>query len=72
MLGVPPKLAGRVRLLEAGDTPARLPKAGSLSNLSVGTRVTSLGYEAQSVTIDQAQHSTTPMSGMSPRAGWKR
>jgi Trypsin len=36
-----------------GITPARLPKAGSLSNLSVGTRFTSVGYGAQSVTIDQ-------------------
>jgi len=36
-----------------GITPARLPKAGSLSNLSVGTRFTAVGYGAQSVTIDQ-------------------
>ena len=36
-----------------GITPARLPKAGSLSNVSVGTRFTAVGYGAQSVTIDQ-------------------
>jgi Trypsin len=36
-----------------GITPARLPSAGSLSNLSAGTRFTSVGYGAQSVTIDQ-------------------
>jgi secreted trypsin-like serine protease len=36
----------------AGITPARLPAAGSLSNLKVGTRFTSVGYGAQSVTID--------------------
>ena len=36
-----------------GITPARLPKAGSLNNLSVGTRFTAVGYGAQSVTIDQ-------------------
>jgi hypothetical protein len=35
-----------------GIAPARLPKAGSLSNLSVGQRFTSVGYGAQSVTID--------------------
>jgi hypothetical protein len=35
-----------------GITPARLPKAGSLSNLSVGARFTAVGYGAQSVTID--------------------
>jgi hypothetical protein len=36
-----------------GIRPARLPAAGSLSNLSLGTRFTSVGYGAQSVTIDQ-------------------
>jgi V8-like Glu-specific endopeptidase len=36
-----------------GITPARLPKAGSLNNLSAGTRFTSVGYGAQSVTIEQ-------------------
>jgi hypothetical protein len=36
-----------------GITPARLPKAGSLSSLSAGTRFTAVGYGAQSVTIDQ-------------------
>src|SRR5215467_16240087 len=36
-----------------GITPARLPKAGSLSDLQAGTRFTSVGYGAQSVTIDQ-------------------
>jgi hypothetical protein len=35
-----------------GITPARLPAAGSLSALSVGARFTSVGYGAQSVTID--------------------
>jgi hypothetical protein len=35
-----------------GITPARLPAAGSLSSLGVGTRFTSVGYGAQSVTID--------------------
>jgi len=35
-----------------GITPARLPAAGSLSSLRVGTRFTSVGYGAQSVTID--------------------
>lgn len=35
-----------------GITPARLPAAGSLSNLRLGTRFTSVGYGAQSVTID--------------------
>jgi secreted trypsin-like serine protease len=35
-----------------GITPARLPAAGSLSGLRVGTRFTSVGYGAQSVTID--------------------
>jgi hypothetical protein len=36
-----------------GITPARLPKAGSLNDLSVGTRFTAVGYGAQSVTIDK-------------------
>lgn len=36
-----------------GITPARLPQAGSLSNLTVGTRFTAVGYGAQSVTIDK-------------------
>ena len=35
-----------------GITPARLPKAGSLSILSLGAPFTSVGYGAQSVTID--------------------
>jgi Trypsin len=35
-----------------GITPARLRAAGSLSGLQVGTRFTSVGYGAQSVTID--------------------
>jgi Trypsin len=35
-----------------GITPARLPAVGSLSGLRVGTRFTSVGYGAQSVTID--------------------
>ena len=35
-----------------GITPARLPAAGSLDGLQVGTRFTSVGYGAQSVTID--------------------
>ena len=35
-----------------GITPARLPAAGSLSNLSRGQEFTSVGYGAQSVTID--------------------
>ena len=35
-----------------GITPARLPGAGSLENLAPGTRFTSVGYGAQSVTID--------------------
>src|SRR5919202_176378 len=34
-------------------TPARLPRAGSLSSLSLGTRFTAVGYGAQSVTIEQ-------------------
>jgi hypothetical protein len=33
-------------------TPARLPGAGSLSNLTRGTEFTAVGYGAQSVTID--------------------
>jgi len=33
-------------------SPARLPALGSLSGLSVGARFTSVGYGAQSVTID--------------------
>jgi hypothetical protein len=36
-----------------GITPARLPTAGSLGSLGAGTRFTSVGYGAQSVTIDQ-------------------
>ncbi len=36
-----------------GITPARLPAAGSLAGLGHGTRFTSVGYGAQSVTIDQ-------------------
>jgi hypothetical protein len=36
-----------------GITPARLPKAGSLSTFSLGDRFTSVGYGAQSVTIDK-------------------
>jgi Trypsin len=35
-----------------GITPARLPAAGSLDGLRVGTPFTSVGYGAQSVTID--------------------
>jgi hypothetical protein len=35
-----------------GITPARLPTAGSLSGLNNGARFTSVGYGAQSVTID--------------------
>jgi hypothetical protein len=35
-----------------GISPARLPAAGSLSNLKLGTEFTSVGYGAQSVTID--------------------
>jgi secreted trypsin-like serine protease len=34
-------------------TPARLPAAGSLSNLKVGTQFTAVGYGAQAVTINQ-------------------
>lgn len=36
-----------------GSTPARLPAAGSLSNLSSNQGFTSVGYGAQSVTIDK-------------------
>jgi hypothetical protein len=36
-----------------GVTPARLPAAGSLSNLRLGLRFTSVGYGAQSVTIEK-------------------
>ncbi len=36
-----------------GITPARLPEAGSLDNLSLGAAFTSVGYGAQSVSIDQ-------------------
>jgi hypothetical protein len=35
-----------------GITPAKLPKAGSLAGLQVETKFTSVGYGAQSVTID--------------------
>jgi secreted trypsin-like serine protease len=35
-----------------GITPAQLPTAGSLDGLRFGTRFTSVGYGAQSVTID--------------------
>ena len=35
-----------------GITPARLPAAGSLDKISPDTRFTSVGYGAQSVTID--------------------
>jgi hypothetical protein len=35
-----------------GIAPAQLPAAGSLDGLAVGTRFTSVGYGAQSVTID--------------------
>jgi secreted trypsin-like serine protease len=35
-----------------GITAARLPEAGSLGNLTVGAMFTSVGYGAQSVTID--------------------
>jgi hypothetical protein len=35
-----------------GITPARLPAAGSLSNLPNGQAFTSVGYGAQSVTVD--------------------
>ena len=34
-------------------TPARLPQAATLSSLTVGTRFTSVGYGAQSVTINK-------------------
>jgi hypothetical protein len=36
-----------------GITPAQLPKAGSLGDLKGGTRFTSVGYGAQSVTINK-------------------
>lgn len=36
-----------------GIDPARLPAFGSLENLAPGTRFTSVGYGAQSVTIDK-------------------
>jgi hypothetical protein len=36
-----------------GLTPARLPAAGSLSNAKLGDRFTSVGYGAQSVTINR-------------------
>src|SRR3954452_1159459 len=35
-----------------GIAPARLPEAGSLQKIAPGTRFTSVGYGAQSVTID--------------------
>jgi hypothetical protein len=35
-----------------GITPARLPEAGSLNHLKVGTEFTAVGYGAWSVTID--------------------
>jgi hypothetical protein len=35
-----------------GIAPARLPAAGSLDTLHAATRFTSVGYGAQSVTID--------------------
>jgi hypothetical protein len=34
-----------------GITPARLPKAGSLDSLSIGDKIVSVGYGAQSVTM---------------------
>jgi Trypsin len=36
-----------------GITPAKLPAAGSLGGLPVGTKFTSVGYGAQSVTIEK-------------------
>jgi secreted trypsin-like serine protease len=36
----------------SGIAPAQLPEAGSLGNLAVGAPFTSVGYGAQSVTID--------------------
>jgi hypothetical protein len=39
-----------------GITPARLPAAGSLSNLSGSQQFTSVGYGAQSVTNDPGGH----------------
>jgi hypothetical protein len=38
-----------------GITPARLPAAGSLGNLPKSTRFTSVGYGAQSATIDHGR-----------------
>jgi trypsin len=38
-----------------GITPARLPAAGSLSNLPKSTRFTSVGYGAQSTSIDHGR-----------------
>lgn len=38
-----------------GITPAQLPAADSLSGLSGGTGITSVGYGAQSVTVDHGQ-----------------
>jgi hypothetical protein len=38
-----------------GITPATLPEAGSLSNLPKTTRFTSVGYGAQSVTVDHGR-----------------
>jgi V8-like Glu-specific endopeptidase len=40
----------------SGITPARLPRAGSLSGLSRGTKFTSVGYGAQSVTNGPGGH----------------
>jgi hypothetical protein len=37
----------------SGLTPARLPRAGSLSGLRLGQQFTSVGYGAQSVTIEK-------------------
>jgi hypothetical protein len=51
-----------------GITPARLPATGSLDHLAVGTRFTSVGYGAQSVTIDHGRPSITPMSAIWPPA----
>jgi Trypsin len=38
-----------------GITPAQLPEAGSLDSLSHGSRITAVGYGAQSVTVDHGQ-----------------
>jgi hypothetical protein len=38
-----------------GITPAHLPAAGSLDKISPDTRFTSVGYGAQSVTVDHGQ-----------------